>query len=354
MSSHSTIAAFLVMSMLMPPLGLAAPTTTTSPNATLKTANYFLRAGFELDASRDALASYDLLILPAEAQVFNRDTLTALRQSNPDIVILAYVPTVSWNSIWSDDLHSGLAERITKNMWLTRQGERVSIWPGTSTLDLTGEWQNVLASYVANDILATDVWDGVMYDEVSDDIGWDTDRAEAWRDAYAKLFATTQQLAPEALILTNGSSSTSYQQTTDGRIFESFPTPWEQGGDWAAQVATMMENDRVDIINVNTNNTGIITPSDLRLGLAAALFTDAYFSVDYGTTSHGQLWTAPDFDGDIGRPQGAVMILPNGLWIRHFTDGDVFANPTNQPIIFDDGTSTTTVNAHDAVIVDNS
>jgi len=81
--------------------------------------------------------------------------------------------------------------------------------------------------------------------------------------------------------------------------------------------------------------------------------TDAYFSVDFGTTSHGQLWTAPDFDGDLGLPQGETIQLPNGLWVRHFAQGDVYANPTDQLIIFNEGVVHVTLSAHDATIVDN-
>ena len=334
----------------MPPSGLAAPTLTDA-KTTLQTANYFLRAGFELDASVETLASYDLLVLPAEAQVLNRNALETLRKHNPNIILLAYVPTVSWNDVWFDELHDSLKSRLSEDAWLTNENGAVSIWPGTSALNLPGSWNGILAEYVASDILESNLWDGVMYDEVSDDVWWDPERASLWHEAYATLFARTKQLAPNAIVITNGSSSPLYNSTTDGRMFESFPTPWEANGDWEAQVRSMLEGDDITIINVNTNNTGILSPASLRMGLAAALMTDAYLSLDYGTTSHGQLWTVPDFDGDIGTAQGDATQLPNGLWVRHFSHGTVIANPTDDTLGWEDGDIDVTLPANDALIV---
>lgn len=350
MSLRSSLLTVLLASALMPPLGLAAPTTS-DVHATLRTANYFLRAGFELDASLETLATYDLLILPAEAQVLNRESLEQLRQRNPSIVLLAYVPTVSWNDVWFDELHDELKTKLKEDDWLLDGTSLVSIWPGTTALDLTGAWNTTLATYVAHDIMGTGLWDGVMYDEVSDEIWWDSSRASLWHEAYAHLFAQTAKLAPDAMIVTNGSSSTRYAETTDGRLFESFPTPWEADGDWATQMRSMLTTHEINVVNVNTNNTGILSPANLRIGIAAALMANAYLSLDYGTTSHGQLWSIPDFDGDIGTPQGDTIELPNGLWIRHFSEGTVIANPTDSVLGWEDGKIEVTLSANDAIII---
>lgn len=352
MTLRSTIATFFAALLLFPPGSIAAPTTTAS-SQTLRTANYFLRAGSELDASVATLAAYDLVVLPAEAEVLNRAALLRLRELNPSIILLAYVPTVSWNSVWHDALHDELATRIVSDDWLTTHGSPMTIWPGTTALDLPGNWNTTLASYVANDILGTGLWSGVFYDEVSDDIWWDAARTDAWHAAYAKLFTETRRLAPHgAVILTNGSSR--YEAATDGRMFEAFPTPWESDGDWTAQVETILASQDTAVINVTTNNTGILDPANVRLGLAAALITGSFLSVDYGTTSHGQLWHAPDFDGDIGSPTQHLIRSASGLFVQTFTSGIVIANPTGIAQTWNDNGAAYTVSAHDAVIIDEN
>ncbi len=339
--------------MLAPPGLLAAPTAPAAP--ALRTANYFLRAGVELDASLAALASYDLLVLPAEAQVENPAFFTAIRERNPDIIILAYVPTVSWNSVWNDALHDMLAAHLTPAMRLTNGGEAVRIWPGTHVLDLTGAWQGVLTNYVVNDVLHTGAWDGVFYDEVSDDVWWDKGREAAWHEAYRALFdETRERVGNDVVIVTNGSSSNAYN-TTDGRMFEDFPTPWEYDGRWEAQLVDMLATQRAlgnaSIVNVTTGNTGVFDERELRLGLAAALMTGALLSVDYGTTSHGQLWTHPTFAGGIGAPVAAAE-RRDEVWMRTFTNGAVFMNPTAHDVWVPAGGQVYRVPADDALIVD--
>ncbi len=81
---------------------LFLPATVLAQDNAIKTANYFLLSGTTLDDSdtvRD-LAQYDLLVLPAEAQVYNPDFPDEVRRLNPDIILLAYVPSVSWNHLW--------------------------------------------------------------------------------------------------------------------------------------------------------------------------------------------------------------------------------------------------------------
>jgi hypothetical protein len=75
----------------------------------VRTANYFLRSGPTLDQSIDELAKFDLIVIPVEAQVYNESFFSEIRSINNDIVILAYVATVSWNDLyWDDPLHQYL------------------------------------------------------------------------------------------------------------------------------------------------------------------------------------------------------------------------------------------------------
>src|SRR5688572_25307424 len=64
----------------------------TASDKFVRLANNYMKAGITLPSSDYAsLAKYDVLVLPAEAQIFNPDIFATLRALNPDIVILAYV-----------------------------------------------------------------------------------------------------------------------------------------------------------------------------------------------------------------------------------------------------------------------
>ena len=148
----------------------------TAPDKYVRTANYFLMSGPVLDDPQTlkTLAAFDLIVLPAEAQIFNVSFFSQIRKQNPDILILAYVPTVSFNNLyWSDALHIKLKKGIASSWWLQDgQGKQKSIWPNTSALNIHSGWSDYLASFVKTDILSTGLWNGIFYDEVSDGIAW--------------------------------------------------------------------------------------------------------------------------------------------------------------------------------------
>lgn len=325
-----------------------APVFATDNNA-VRTANYFLLSGTTLDdaATLETLSQYDLLVLPAEAQVYNRNFPAKIRAKNPDIILLAYVPSVSWNNIWRDDLHEDLYSGIKSSYWLKdSNGNNVSIWPNTQALDLTSGWNDYLADFVADNVLDDDYWDGVFYDEVSDEISWvgsvslsnangGTDAA--WADAYTDLFAKTRQrVGSNKIIITNGSSNLQHAPYVNGRMFESFPTPWEGDGSWH----TVMNNyfaleDRVAyepiiVLNSDTGNTG--NQGDyraVRFGIASTLLGGGFFGFDYGTTSHQQLWRYDEYDAFLGEAKGEPTANDQGVWSREYTNGKVLVNPTD-------------------------
>lgn len=313
----------------------------------IKTANYFLLSGSTLDneATMEQLSQYDLLVLPSEAQVYNPHFSDEIRSINPDIILLAYVPSVSWNNIWQDRLHRELQSGIEDSFWLrTTGGSEVSIWSGTQALDLTSGWNDYLAQFVAYEILYNDYWDGVFYDEVSDSISWignirlnngSLNIDAAWQDAYVDLFSTTRSLiGSNKIIISNGSSNLDYAPYVNGRMFESFPTPWEQDGSWGTNLSNYLTledavaYDPVILINSDTNNTGDNTNyQKVRFGLSSALLGDGFFGFDYGTSSHAQLWHYDEYDAYIGSAKDEAQ-NDNGIWSREFTNGKVIVNPT--------------------------
>lgn len=328
-----------------------AAVTTAQENA-VKTANYFLLSGTNLDDQKtlETLALYDLLVIPAEAQVWNADFSDTIRELNPDIILLAYVPSVSWNSIWSDSLHKDLYDGIDDSYWLqTDDGDDVSIWPGTQALDLTSGWNAYLAKFVADEILDDDYWDGVFYDEVNDSISWvgdvqlasgENDVDDAWVDAYTQLFADTRsRIGSDKIIISNGSSNLQHAPYVNGRMFESFPTPWEGNGSWYTNITnyfSLEQNvayDPVILINSDTDNTGNKSNYQrMRFGLSSALLASGFFGFDFGTQEHAQLWRYDEYEAFLGTPKDEA-VEENGVWTREFTNGKVITNPTDEEMM---------------------
>lgn len=330
----------------------------------VRTANYYLKAGTDIGVQDyPKLASYDLLVLPAEAQVYNRDMFRRLRELNPTIVILAYVPSKSYNYAWTDPLHRKISDAIEDGWWLhDSRGNRVSVWGNTAVLSSVSGWNAFLPRFVKNDIMSTGLWDGVFYDEFSASASWmnggDVDIHRdgirddarlldaAWeRGTIALLKATRDLLGPDAIIVTNGDSTGSVQPYVNGRMFETFPTPWEAGGTWAGVMANYVRLHRavgyppVFIINANTGNTGNDTDyRQVRFGVASTLMADGFFSFDFGDLDHGQLWKYDEGDVRLGAPLGdAVNVLAPtdrrlaaGVWRRDFQNGVALVNSTGE------------------------
>jgi hypothetical protein len=359
--------AFLIPCLVMGLLassGDALAAARTAPDKFVRTAGYYLKAGIGIPSSdHEALSKYDVLVLPAEAQVFNREMFADLRRRNPDIIILAYVPTKSYALVWNDSLHDDLKGQL-RDEWRLRDanGAQLSVWPNTYSLNIAGDWADFLGRWTAEKVLATGLWDGVFYDEASATISWlnggnlDLDRNGAkddaatadrlWKAGMTRLFKTTRDLSPSTYIVMNGDSDADLAAYTNGRMFETFPTPWEGNGSWQTvennylRLQGQTTQPPIFIINGNTNNTGAKNDfAKMRFGLASALMGDGYFGFDHGDQDHGQLWMYDEYDAYLGRPVGtprnllanASTAIRPGLWRRDFEHGVVLVNSTDLP-----------------------
>lgn len=358
------LAIFTVLSLAVSPVPSLAKT---SPDKFVRTANYFLKAGSALSPAEFAiLASYDLVVLPMEAQVYNRDFFAYAREKNPDIIILPYVPCRSINI---NDLADGaqIRKKLKSGIldeWYLKdsKGAIVSAWPGTIPINVATEWNEYLPRFVENTILSTGLWDGVFYDEVQDDMTYlnsgdiDLDRNGVrdtretantiWQKGMLDLFIHSRQAFGEsALILTNGSSLPDYQPYVNGRMFENFPAQQEQTSLWNkvansyTALFSRVKKPAIFIINANTRNSGNKTDYQrMRYGLATALLSDGYFSFDYGDKDHGQLWKYDEFDAYLGKPSGLpenvlgknTGVLFPSVWKRDFQRGVVYLNATDE------------------------
>jgi hypothetical protein len=324
----------------------------------------------------DTLAKFDVVTLPAELQIEEPQVFSELRKRNPKIILLAYFPTKSYITGWGDALHLAEKSGIDQS-WFLRDasGNILSVWPGTQALSITSGWNSYAPQFVHDHILSTGLWDGVFYDEVSDTISWlnngDIDLnhdgiadnaavADAsWKSGTTTLLAKARSLDPDKIFVINGTSTPEFQQYINGRMFESFPSPWEANGDWYELMRRYLANEPLDakpetmIINSNTGNAGNEGDySQMRFGLTSALMGNAFYSFDYGDEDHGQTWRYDEYNVALGPPVGSPQLATNpsiqadaasgykfsaGVWQRNFANGVVFVNPTAtaQTVSFD-------------------
>jgi hypothetical protein len=205
-------------------------------------------------------------------------------------------------------------------------------------------------------------WDGIFYDELSATISWlnggnvdvdndgfKDDSATAdrlWKAGMIHLLKTTRLLiGPSAIIITNGDSDQDLQPYVNGRMFETFPTPWEYDGSWSTVMGNYLKLEKqvgyppLFIINSNTGNTGNKDDfKKMRYGLASTLLGDGFFQFDFGDNDHGQTWMYDEYNAYLGTPVGSAKNLTgstspvkSGIWRRDFQHGTVLVNSTDQP-----------------------
>lgn len=315
---------------------------------------YLQGAGLTDGAFLDRLAVYDALVLASEVQVYYPSVFAELRRRNPDIKLLAYVPTVSWNEVfWTDPLHQTLKQGIQDHWWLRdAAGNGKSVWPGTRALNLNSGWVDYLASHVTNTLMASGNWDGIFYDEMHDDIrslgsvdidnnGQDDDADTTnarWVQGYERLFQLTRaHVGADRIIINNGSSLPGYFPYVNGRMFESFPAVGSSVGQWSSMLRDYLNFDNRTgytpsfiILNVNTDNRGDGSEyRRMRFGLATTLLGDGYYSFDFGDQEHGQLWRYDEYGASLGSPKGEAISLGNNVWTREYANGKVVVNGAN-------------------------
>ena len=354
---------FVILLLAVMP-SLASAELKIAPDKFVRSANYYLEAGIGIPPSdHERLAKYDLLILPAEAQIYNRSLFTDLRRLNPNITILAYVPTKSYNfQYWFDSLHDKLANRIQDSWWLlSSSGGPTSVWPGTRMLNMVSPWSKELPKYVKEDIWSTGLWDGIFYDEFSVTASWvnggdidihrngvrDDPRLVdvAWERATINMLRDTRELlGPSAVIITNGDSAASVQPYLNGRMYESFPTPWEGSGKWQDSFSSYLRLHNevgyrpVFVINASTTrNQGAANCRQARFALASTLMGDGFFSYDHGEEEHSQIWWCDEQDANLGNPIGPSInqstgnsVTMSGVWRRDFENGVALLNSTDR------------------------
>lgn len=334
-------------------------------------ANYFLK--WELnDYEAESLAKWDLLILDMEVQENSPEALRKIRKLNPNIIILAYITS---QEIMSDFKYYHLAylrPELKNNIidaWYLKdtKGNKVTNWPGTYMLNLSDgalnnslgqKFNDFLPEFVLKHIKSSGFWDGVFYDNTWGDVAWiannDLDlnndgvrdqineANQAWANGFRKMLEKTRDLVGnDFLIVGNGKIYEPYQNIINGMMFENFPSSWEGDGTWAASMNNYLKistlNTKPAISILNTYNKNQNNFSLMRFGLTSTLLGDGFFSYDYDTTNHGQLWWYDEYDVNLGKaissvynPNNNSSVINNGLFRRDFENASVFVNAGNK------------------------
>ena len=361
---------FLLLLLFLFPAGLqAASIKSTYP----RLANYYLKWEISESEARQ-LAKWDLLILDMEVQENDPEAIALIRELNPQVIILAYITSQEIidgieNSAGGANsyLRSELSLATVDGWWLRDQnGNRISNWPYTYMFNLSDgsgknsaglRFNDYLPEFVATKIANSGLFDGVFYDNTWGDVAWinggnvdldnnnqkdSVNQANAlWSAGFKKMLEKTRALVGEDFIIAgNGRTFADYQKLINGMMLESFPSSWENGGTWAGSMDSYLKYPSLNrypqlpIINVNRKNQ--LDYSAFRFGLTSTLLGNGFYSFDYDTTSHNQLWWYDEYDTNLGPARSTAYnlldidnpILKAGLWRRDFKNGSVVINST--------------------------
>ncbi len=358
-----------------------------------KVLNYFLRANVT-PSELAQLAKWDVLVLDADFPIETPGGLDALRQLNPDIVVLGYIPingtfTEAYNRPPETVLYRYWAGMDAGNFWLRSvDGSIVSDWPGKGTANLTpgclrnAQGQNFwqwFSQFLYDDVLVqgTQGWDGLFLDDVWDNISWLNSGLASpidgnqdgvpdlaagldagWKAVNDSLVTRLRTLTgPNTIIVSNGANS--HYQVLNGTMLENFPgsqnptpdspygTAWNKmmfvSSGAYFNVLDLYNPDPKLLVTINTHWSGSITTPDRtpeferhkRFTLGSTLLGDGYYSLDATWTDHGALWWEPEYDVHLGDPVGEAYSYTVGglsIWRRDFTDASVVVNPNTSAL----------------------
>lgn len=352
------------------------------PFQTPRLANIFQKWHLSEEEARD-LAKWDVIVLDMEVAVNTPSEFALLRSLAPNAKLLAYVTSQEIRRDAAQHpqapMRRQLASRI-QNSWYLRSvsGDHVSWWPQTWLLNATDrEWTDALASFVAESIASDPRWDGVLYDNLWGGVSWLTAQRGAidldgdgrpedaatldrrWQDGVRNLLAATRARARPGFLIT-GNGDATYADLVNGILFEHFPNT--TSGDWSASMRAYFRvlehavDPVITIVNVNTGNTGVQDPQQIRFGLTSTMLGGGLYSFDFGDLEHAQRWWYEAYEVALGDPLGGPARIADvraaslsaspieaegfrpGVYRRDYAQGLVLVNSTRteQRVRFDE------------------
>jgi hypothetical protein len=297
---------------------------------------------------------YDLVM----AGWFTPEEAAQFRENNPDVLLLAGLTTTwvydneDWMSFLVTVANHGRDEaiEITEEMYLhDSEGERCAFgWASEEwghgeiyAMDPRNEdWASLVVNFYET-VLAQPSHDGIIVDMVVERQYWGQDAItdEEWTDATKAIYRRTSDLnTDDKLVIFNAGARLSdiddYSMYFDGYLMENFmgsqlKTTFSEG-------LEAVNDDKMVIYGVDTDDTGVADMKKMRLGLALSLMGDnTYYTYDFGPRDHGQAWWYPEYDADLGEPLGEYYER-DGVYWREFDNGFVVAAPDGASVSFDE------------------
>ncbi|MDP3970223.1 MAG: putative glycoside hydrolase [bacterium] len=367
--------------------------------------NYFLDP-YISTYEAEQLAKWDVVVLGFDTQYNSPDAFTKMKEINPDIILLAYIPSeeVPLKHLGVTDKKSPvytIYHRLVENdNWYLKNssGEYVNFYPDTRMINVTTAWKKSLSNFVTKHVLKEHPkkWDGVFYDNCFNNVAWvdpkidvDADgKADNWNTADAQwkngmnvIMKRTRNKNPNSFIVCN--SNGDYYTYINGRLMEAFPSDYDGGwsGSMEKYFNVIADGDIPSMVIVNTvaDSTDSTNYKLMRYNLGSTLLGNGFASYDQSIDVHHSLWWYDEYSVALGNPLGGAFNVDtnagptnftDGLWRRNFQRGIVFVNSSNsdRTIQLEEGfekilgTQDTTVNngevvgtvkipAHDGIIL---
>ena len=323
-----------------------------------KTAKYNLHPDLRAEYL-DNLSKYDVLIIDMEAQHLSADKMEIIREKNPDIKILAFVSMVdirddSGTDMGWNHLRHLLYEEIDQNNWWLWDSNRqhVSYWPGSWMINPTTGWRDHLAGFVQDEILSTGQWDGIVFDNVWNEVSWvnggnidlNNDGVpesaaklnSRWRGDMAHILGKMRQINKDTIVLTNGDGD--YRWYENGRNFEDFPNLYEGGyirmrDKYFRYEETIHRRPKINIVNgsvIFSDSSGEPDFQRMRYTLATAMLSDGFHDYDWGGDSHNEGYRFDEYTIDVGEPVSEAARIQS--YFVHYDDFEA-GNPGNYEFV---------------------
>lgn len=347
------------------------PPTQSVPTRSQRLVNYHHLALPESRVSAKAkrLAQWDVIILNHDDVLSQRLSFKTMRQLNPRLRILLWLPLQGPNR--------GLAQGVPPrgpHDWYARTAAGAYLEPhwGGYLMNVCADdfaWPRHLFAYAQACGVGERGYDGVMIDclwpaepqgcDVNLDGVHDAQDTRAWREGALRLLTDLRRQFPRAIITGNGGipwdDDCPYYAHVNGCMHENALGDQFGGTEWTSLWNGLQRGltraglrPACHFVMVDLRCSGrsqadaaklrCLTDDDrrrFRLGLATSLLLDGgYFGFDRGDCLHGQLWWFDDYDVDLGdpvRPCGEGEVAP-GTWSRWFTRGLVVVNPSPRPV----------------------
>ncbi len=343
-----------------------------------KLVNYYHFSPNETPADQrsERLAQWDVLIMfPYKAAEEGLD-FARMRQLNPDIVILAWIP-IGQSPDASRPFGAGIPQGNPN--WFLRDTAGAYVTFGAPYYERVMNpykagfaWPAYIVEFAKTNYLDTGLYDGVFLDcmcewplmggsfavDVDENGTSNWDDTLRWRDGMTYAARELKSRCPGKIVTGNGgnplAADSQYYDWIDGCYHENAlgdefgSTAWSGGYNciWDGYQDAMTAGATHYMIGVDTRcgesrefnvakSKNVLTADDrrrMRLGLATALLGDGYFGFDSGDCIHGQLWWFDEYDADLGTPSGGFG-ADQGIYSRNFQNGAAYANTTSASVV---------------------